>query len=75
MNKTECNCNLRVGESPPAVGFSPVGHWPRGLTAGELFASGLNAVHRYFRMLALPATGCAESIANNRYLGGGEPSG
>ena len=30
MNKTECNCNLRVGESPPAVGFSPVGHWPLG---------------------------------------------
>ena len=30
MNKTECNCNLRVGESLPAVGFSPVGYWPLG---------------------------------------------
>ena len=38
IDKAECtgncngtpNCNLLVGDSPPAVGFSPVGHSPVG---------------------------------------------
>ena len=38
MDKAECtgngnstpNCNLLVGDSPPAVGHSPVGHSPVG---------------------------------------------
>ena len=35
-----------MGESPPAVGESPVGHIAAGLIAGGLFASGLNAAPR-----------------------------